>query len=232
MMSANIIKIDDQTWRIEDEFVYYYLLAGEKKAFLIDSGMTEPNVKEIISELTDLPVTLVNTHGDGDHVGGNGSFDGYYIHPEDYVKNGLKQRFADIKQCNLAEGDSFDLGNRTLKVIEIPGHTYGSVAFLDVENRVLYGGDTVQDGIIYMFGPHRCPDQLKGSLEKLIALCASYDIIRPAHGTPELAKNYAEFVLEDWDAVLNGELDGVDEELLGNPVKTCRGKHCGFYIQR
>lgn len=231
-MAVEVIKMDEKTWRLEDEFVYYYLLVGEEKALLIDSGMTQPNVKDLISELTDLPVILANTHGDGDHVGGNGSFEAFYIHPEDYVKNGLNQRFEDIKHFDLAEGDTFELGNRTVKVIEIPGHTYGSVAFLDVDNRVLYGGDTVQDGILFMFGPHRCPDQLKGSLEKLIALGDSYDVIRAAHGTAELSKDYVKAVLEDWNAVLNQEIEPLNEEMFGNPVNTFHGKKCGFYCNK
>ena len=53
----------------------------------------------------------------------------------------------------IKEGDVIDLGDRTLKIIDLPGHTPGSIAVLDVKNRVLISGDSVQDSNIYMFGP-------------------------------------------------------------------------------
>ncbi len=36
---ADVIKIDEHTWRFEDRFVRFFLLEGEQKAVLIDSGM-------------------------------------------------------------------------------------------------------------------------------------------------------------------------------------------------
>ena len=68
-----IIQINKDTWRIEDTGVRFFLLAGEKKALLIDSGMQISNAKEIAQGLTALPIELLNTHGDRDHVGATGS---------------------------------------------------------------------------------------------------------------------------------------------------------------
>jgi len=232
IMAAKIVQIDHKTWRIEDDFVYYYLLEGDERALLIDSGLTESDAAKVVSSLTDLPVTLVNTHGDGDHTAGNGDFEGFYIHPEDYLKRQLDQRFPDTRHYDLSDGDCFELGNRLLKVIEIPGHTYGSIALLDIHNRVLYAGDTVQDSIIYLFGAHRCPAKFSASLERLIELEESYDMIYASHGTAVLPKEYARLVLEDWNAVSDHKIEGTDEELFGNPVRTFRAKHCGFYCDR
>ncbi len=67
----------------------------------------------------------------------------------------------------VEDGDIIELGNRTLEVITIPGHTPGSIAVLDIENRVLYGGDTVQDGKIFMFGVQREFHAYIRSLESL-----------------------------------------------------------------
>ena len=74
-----IIKINENTWRIEDSGVRFFLLAGAKKALLIDSGMQVHNAKEIAEDLVDLPVELLNTHGDIDHVGSNAEFDHFYM---------------------------------------------------------------------------------------------------------------------------------------------------------
>lgn len=83
-MKAKIVRIKDKTWRIENEFVYYYLIEGEGSALLVDSGAFDEDVKVMAESLTKLPITLVNTHGDGDHLAGNKYFDSFYIHPEDY----------------------------------------------------------------------------------------------------------------------------------------------------
>ncbi len=59
-MAYEIIKINDNTWRIEDnQHVRFFLLAGTNEALLIDSGMDVHNAKEIAEELTDLPIKLL-----------------------------------------------------------------------------------------------------------------------------------------------------------------------------
>lgn len=65
-----IVKISENTWRIEDEGVRFFLLAGETKALLIDSGMQIHNAKELAQELVSLPVELLNTHADPGHTRG------------------------------------------------------------------------------------------------------------------------------------------------------------------
>ena len=71
---AEIIKINDKTWRIEDGMVRFYLLCGDEKAALVDTGMNVPEARTIAEGLTDLPIILINTHADPDHISGNGAF--------------------------------------------------------------------------------------------------------------------------------------------------------------
>ena len=80
---AIVVQIDDDTWRIEDGMVRFFLLRGTDKALLIDTGMTIRHAREIASALTGLPVLLLNTHADGDHTGGNDQFESFYMHPAD-----------------------------------------------------------------------------------------------------------------------------------------------------
>ena len=51
----------------------------------------------------------------------------------------------------LAEGDTFELGNRSLEVISTPGHTSGGASFLDKTQRILFSGDIVGDSVL-LFG--------------------------------------------------------------------------------
>lgn len=149
----NIIRINKDTWRIEDGHVRFFLFCGTKRAALIDTGMNRPDAKQIAESLTELPLILINTHADPDHISGNGAFDSFYMNPleeENYRAHGGRGELIPVR-----EGDVIELGERPLKVIDIPGHTPGSIAILDEKNRVLVSGDTVQDGNIFMFGPRR-----------------------------------------------------------------------------
>lgn len=78
--NVKIIQIDQQMWRIEEPNVRFFLLTGDKKALLIDSGM-EVNAKEIAQSLTTLPIELLNTHADRDHIASNDEFESFYMNP-------------------------------------------------------------------------------------------------------------------------------------------------------
>jgi glyoxylase-like metal-dependent hydrolase (beta-lactamase superfamily II) len=61
-----------------------YLVLGRVRAILIDTGTGIGNLKELVQELTDLPVSVVNTHTHWDHIGANSQFESIacYNHPE------------------------------------------------------------------------------------------------------------------------------------------------------
>ncbi|MBQ4181609.1 MAG: MBL fold metallo-hydrolase, partial [Firmicutes bacterium] len=162
---AEIIKINNSTWRIEDNGVRIFLLCGSEKAVLIDTGRELPDAKDIAESLTSLPVVLLNTHADMDHTSGNGAFDQMYMSPAEepyYREKGGTGTVIPVR-----EGDVIDLGGRPLRIIDIPGHTPGSIAILDVNNRVLISGDSVQDGTIFMFNKGREMVQYVLSMEHL-----------------------------------------------------------------
>lgn len=221
--------INENTWILDDGFVRGFLLTGTEKAVLIDTCASSAEAKALAEAATALPLILVNTHGDGDHVAGNGAFEAFYMHEADYVNCNVAARCPDSRLIPLQDGDVIDAGERPLEIIAIPGHTYGSVAILDRNARVLYTGDSVQDGHIYMFGAHRQPEAFAASLEKLIAMEARYDCLRAAHGTPELPAAFVHTVARAWQQVCNGEIAGHAEELHGRTVMTYDADGCGFY---
>lgn len=228
---AEIIQIDGNTWRIEDGFVRFFLLVGEEKAALIDSGVNCPDASDIAKKLTGKPLILLNSHGDGDHTSGTNGFANIYIHPLDYVGCEVNKRFPNTSMIPLNDGDIIDLGNRALKIIHIPGHTKGSVAFLDITNRVLYAGDSVQKGHIYMFGMKRCPELFEKSLDKLIAIKSEYDCIYASHDSFMLPSDYVEKVKVAWEHVRSGEISYEMIDLYGNLVKSFTTPVCGFYME-
>ncbi len=60
------------------------------------------------------------------------------------------------KLTEVREGHLFDLGSMNLKVIEVPGHTPGSIGLLYERERVFYAGDAMNDSL-WLFLPEACP---------------------------------------------------------------------------
>ena len=63
-----------------------YLVEGSEKALLIDGLAGVGSLKAFVRELTDLPVTLVNTHGHVDHIGADFEYGEVYIDPADILQ--------------------------------------------------------------------------------------------------------------------------------------------------
>ena len=60
-----------------------YLIEGTERAVLIDGLVGAGSLKNYVREMTDLPVTLILTHGHLDHTGAAWEYGSCYIHPDD-----------------------------------------------------------------------------------------------------------------------------------------------------
>lgn len=141
-----------------------YLVVGEEKALLIDSGAGEVDVKAVCAELTGLPIEIVNTHYHGDHTAANKDFETVYMHPADV------RRMSNWTQIRpIGEGFVFDLGGRQLEVIDIPGHTPGSIAIYDKAANIMFTGDTVGRKPIFLVEGDYDLDDFEASIRKLQA---------------------------------------------------------------
>ncbi len=203
---ADVIRINENTWRIEDGDVRFLLFCGTEKAALIDTGMTTADARKIAEDLTDLPILLINTHGDPDHIAGNGAFEEAYMSPdeeENYRKNGGTGKIVPVR-----EGDVIDLGDRPLRIIDIPGHTPGSIAILDEKNRVLVSGDTIQNWRVFMFGQFRNLDKYIESLQHLKKYEGQFDEIYPMHGDFPQEPAQISDLLAGAQLIRNGQIAG------------------------
>ena len=150
------------TYRIENSGVHTDLLVGEHHALLFDTGYGFEDLHALVRRITDLPLYVVNSHGHVDHAAGNWQFNEVFIHPADVPvcveHNGPRMRMAELDQAELpegfcleeylshgcgrlrpvGEGDVFDLGGKTLEVVELPGHTAGSIGLFWREEKLLY----------------------------------------------------------------------------------------------
>lgn len=187
----SVTEIRPHIYRIfSGEQVHMDLFVGERAALLFDTGYGYGDLRRTVRELTDLPLTVVNSHGHLDHACGNFWFEGeIYIHPDDMElcrqHNAKERRVESIEHAKhtadyetgeeknilpedfdeaayvaggcgnlvpVTEGHVFDLGGITLRVIEIPGHTRGSIGLLCEEERMLYAGDAL-NGFLWLFLP-------------------------------------------------------------------------------
>ena len=222
-MAYQIIPIDRDSWRIEDSGVRFFLLTGRERALLVDSGRSVRTARDIAAELTTLPLSLLNTHADADHVGSNAQFDSFYMHPDEepnYRRGGRGGEIVPVR-----EGDVIDLGGRELEVIHLPGHTPGSIALLDRSARVLISGDPIQDGRIFMFGPFRDMKAYVRSLEHLSAWRGRFDEIWPSHGSLPVYPELIDRLHDGAQAILAGTVAGTPENVFGTPI---RARDLGF----
>lgn len=212
------VTIDSRTWSFEEEGVRFFLLAGEERALLIDSGMTTRNARELAEELTDKPITLLNTHADPDHIGSNGEFSDFLMSPAE-AANYYKLQGRTGSLTPVWDGQTLDLGARPLKIVAIPGHTPGSIGVLDVRDRRLFSGDPVQDGRIFMFGPQREFHAYVAGLRRLQTMIGQFDRLYPSHGSCPVGTELIGRLIDGAEEILAGERTGERLSLHGRNIE-------------
>ena len=170
-----------------------YLVIGERKACVIDTMNGYCDLGEAVRKLTDKPVTVVNTHGHGDHIFGNVYFDEAYMHPADLP---LARMFTESPEFgeilrergwtfppfrDLLPGNVIDLGGRTLEVFALPGHTPGGILLLLREDRILFTGDSVNHHLWMQLDGCLPLDRFGEELDKVLFLEGKADIILHGH---------------------------------------------------
>ena len=193
---------------------------------MIDSGMNTPDAKSMAETVTKKPLELLNTHADRDHISGNAAFGRFYMVPaeeENYRQSGGKGEVIPVHH-----GDVIDLGDRPLEMIEIPGHTPGSVAILDIKKRVLISGDSVQDGNIFMFGKFRNLKAYVSSMKKLMNYMDRFNEVYPSHGSIPADPGLIPKLIGYADHILSKTAEGQPVEKFGMKAVLYRFEDAGF----
>lgn len=148
------------------------LVIGGEKAAIIDTGYgASGDLDRVIRGITDKPVVCLLTHCDPDHAGGAALFDDIHMSSldEELMRSGslspLIRRMIIRKTCadrtvaaytrkhmvkasrfsyrNIADGETFDLGDCVLEAVSLGGHSKGSMCFWNREEHYVIAGDSV-----------------------------------------------------------------------------------------
>lgn len=222
--------LNDHIYRIKDAFgAAMYLVIGKKRAALIDTGYGLTGLRSLVERLTDLPVTVLLTHGHIDHALGIFEFEDIYMHPADletfavhsdwsyrmeFLKGGgMKpedfefQSVRPIQFQPVSDDQLFDLGDLHIRACHTPGHTKGMTMYLFVEDRIMLFGDGCGPNTMIM---EDCSGRLIDyyeSLQRIKGLSGEYDRILRNHGTYESPLSLLDHVMEVCRRILAGTDD-------------------------
>ena len=159
---------------------FLHLLFGEDKVLLEDTGATSSAaafpVHDVVEDVIagwlaargrsrdSLELVVVHSHAHGDHVAGDGQFQG---RPgTTVVGTGVAAVSSFFGLASWPEETAaYDLGGRVVDVIPIPGHQASHIALYDRRTGLLFTGDSLYPGRLYV----NDWDAFRASVARLVA---------------------------------------------------------------
>lgn len=184
-----LMRIDDRSFAVSEpryeQHNVSYLLMGDTRALLLDTGPGERDPRPLVASLTSLPVTATASHLHFDHVGGHERFEGIASvdlpsmrariaadgrFTPSFVQHGGPGRPSFRIGEWWAPDAAVDLGGRTLQVLSTPGHTRESITLWDAASCQLYTGDFLYPGDLFAFTPDADLAAYRESARRLLRL--------------------------------------------------------------
>jgi hydroxyacylglutathione hydrolase len=138
---------------------FLYLLFGKDRVLMLDTGAGKTDVAQVVQAVIAtwlkrnsrdaIPLVVAHTHAHGDHIAGDSQLQ---LLPGTTVVGrsaAAVQSFFGFRNWP-DEIAQFDLGGRVLDVIPIPGHEVSSIAVYDRQTGILFTGDTLYPGRLYV----------------------------------------------------------------------------------
>lgn len=227
----------DEPYNYEETIAY--LILGNKKALLFDTGMGMDSISLVVKQLTHLPIIVLNSHTHFDHIGGNYEF-GHLLamntaYTRQHAQNGyphseIKSEVAPDAFCSerlplldtasyhtrpfkvwryINDGYKIELGGREINVIATPGHAPDAISLWDAKYRYLWTGDTFYEGPIFLFADSTNLKDYSKSITKLAQYAAKAKSIMPAHNLPGVAPSEVMEAAKDFNDIMHGRKTGV-----------------------
>jgi glyoxylase-like metal-dependent hydrolase (beta-lactamase superfamily II) len=211
-----------------------YLITGNTRALLFDTGMGISDIRKVTTSLTKLPIVVLNSHTHHDHVGGNWQFQTIYAMDTDFTRENAKGS-SQAAQAEIApgeicgdlpagfdrktyttrpwkiteykhDGDRLDLGGRILEIVATPGHTPDAISILDREHGLLFTGDTYYPAPIYLFGRETNLDAYGTSIRRLAELAPGIQTVLGAHNIPVAPPSVLPRLVTAFEAIRAGKI--------------------------
>lgn len=133
------------------EAPFMYLLLGTDSALLIDTGATAgPGVRDTVMPLVGTrALRVAHTHAHGDHVASDARFAGQPSTTVIGTGVGAVAAAFGIEPWPTDTAE-LDLGGRVLDVLAIPGHEPGHIALYDRTTELLFTGDSLYPGLLFI----------------------------------------------------------------------------------
>jgi len=219
---------------------YSYLIIGDSRAVLFDSGSGVRNIKPVVESLTKLPVTVSQSHLHYDHIGNHKEFGGAALPDLSYLRNraesgklpiNLKEYLGfveNIKTSSLeasewwSRNSNIDLGGRILTVIFTPGHTKDSMMLYDQDRKLLFTGDFIYPGQLFAMLPGSSLQDYLASTRYLLGVAPSETKLLTAHRDQSSVK---------FGAPVLSHADLIDLQKSLERIINKKAKGEGFYIK-
>ncbi len=199
-----VVSLDPQTFAISEPHYWArnisYLIVGNERALLFDSGPGHRDIRPVVESLTHLPVTFLPSHFHYDHTGREGSFDRIAVvdlpHIRDQARGneltlsweqhlgsaeGIETPTLTIDEW-IKPGQVIDLGQRRLLLLYTPGHTDNSVSLYDADRQIMFSGDFVSGPLAGALTPTSNLGDYLQTTERVLESTNSRTTIHGAHG--------------------------------------------------
>jgi len=142
---------------------FIFLFFGKEKAMLVDTGSRNGNVVPTLQSTiknwlvrnhrTSIPLIVIHTHPHEDHTWGDKSIQAMNdpAMPVTFVASEVEATKRFFGTTNWPdEIGKVDLGERVFDMIPIPGHSEVSLALYDRNTGILFAGDSLYPGRLYI----------------------------------------------------------------------------------
>lgn len=229
-------KLNENTWIINfmGGTQNIYLLEGDERALLIDTGWGAGNLRSLVERLTPKPIITALTHGHLDHSGGCGEWESVLMLPgAEADLDSCKRLPFDISKLPhpdfahkiVQDGDIVDLGNRRVELLDITAHSNGSLAFLDLDGGMLCVGDELESTQVLLYKVEEIPgmefildQRLRAHYANMLRLRerrGEWHTILPAHNGAPIAHSYLDDFIALAEHIYAG--DAIIEDKLNHP---------------
>jgi glyoxylase-like metal-dependent hydrolase (beta-lactamase superfamily II) len=215
--------IEERVWVVETtDKTTMYIIEGNNKAMLIDTGTKCDKLDEVVKQVTQKPLYVVITHVHPDHAGNMNYFDDVWFHPADTVLMNRAKPYQG-RMHFVSDDQIFDLGDRQIQVVHTPAHTPGSVVLIDKKAGSCYSGDAFGSGQVWLQVKPVAPMKIYiSSLKKMEKLmdegitkiyCGHYPYVKKAYD-----KSYIADMLKVAEGLENGTISDAKEYPVRIPI--------------